>query len=89
MEKKSLSVTDYALFVGSLLLALFIGLYQAWKGRKDTAKELVVASKGLSLAPITLSLVATYLSAVLLLGMTILCNVRLSLGFAAGNVFIR
>ncbi|CAG0882593.1 unnamed protein product [Darwinula stevensoni] len=68
MEKKSLSVTDYALFVGSLLLALLIGVYQAWKGRKDTAKELVVASKGLSLTPITLSLVATYLSAVLLLG---------------------
>ncbi|CAG0895446.1 unnamed protein product [Darwinula stevensoni] len=68
MELKTLSVIDYAVFAGSLLLTLLIGLYQAWKGRKDSAKELVVASKGLSLGPITLSLVATYMSAVLLLG---------------------
>ena len=68
MKQKTLSAIDYAVFVGSLLLTLLIGLYHAWKGRKDSAKELVVASKGLSLGPITLSLVATYMSAILLLG---------------------
>ncbi|CAG0882591.1 unnamed protein product [Darwinula stevensoni] len=67
-SKKTLSAVDYVLFFGSLLLTLLVGMYQAWKGRRDSAEEMLVASKGLSLPPVVLSLAATYLSAIVLLG---------------------
>ena len=68
--KKTLSAVDYVLFFGSLLLTLLVGMYQAWKGRRDSAEEMLVSSKGLSLSPVVLSLAATYLSAIVLLGKT-------------------
>ncbi|CAG0882592.1 unnamed protein product [Darwinula stevensoni] len=68
VSKKTLSAVDYVLFFGSLLLTLLVGMYQAWKGRRDSAEEMVVVSKGLSLPPIVLSLAATYISAIILLG---------------------
>ncbi|CAG0884270.1 unnamed protein product [Cyprideis torosa] len=70
--KATLSNLDYGVFLGSLVIALAIGIYQAWKGRSRSQKELLVSSEGIHLFPITLSLIATYLSAILLLGVRIL-----------------
>ncbi len=67
-ERKELSVLDYTVFFGSLVAALGIGLWQAVKFRRDSQKEMLVISKGMNIVPITLSLIATYLSAILILG---------------------
>jgi Na+/proline symporter len=67
-EKRELSLVDYAMFFGSLLAALGIGVWQAIKFRHDGQKEMLVVSKGMGILPLTLSLIATYMSAILLLG---------------------
>ncbi|CAG0924109.1 unnamed protein product [Notodromas monacha] len=61
-------VADYAVFFGSLVAALAIGIWQAVKYRHDSQKDMLVISSGMHLVPITLSLMATYLSAILILG---------------------
>ncbi|CAG0923888.1 unnamed protein product [Notodromas monacha] len=65
---KHLSVADYAVFFGSLVAALAIGIWQAVKYRHESQKDMLVISSGMHLVPITLSLMATYQSAILILG---------------------
>jgi sodium-coupled monocarboxylate transporter 8/12 len=68
VEKRTLSVVDYVVFAASLLGALGIGVWGAITGRRYNAEESLAKAKGISLIPITLSLLATYLSAVTLVG---------------------
>ena len=67
-SKQTLSSVDYALFFGSLLLTLLVGMHQAWRGRRDSAEEMVAASKGMPLPVVVLSMAATYIAAIVLLG---------------------
>ncbi|CAG0888409.1 unnamed protein product, partial [Darwinula stevensoni] len=58
---------DYVVFGLSLLAALGVGLYFGYTGRKESHKSLIV-SDGIHMIPVVLSLIASYLSAILLLG---------------------
>ena len=62
-----LGVVDYFLFGCSLVGALAIGIYFAVAGRRDESRELIVAHD-LSALPVVLSLVASFLSGILILG---------------------
>ncbi|CAG0915141.1 unnamed protein product, partial [Notodromas monacha] len=66
--KKTLSPVDYAVFALSLIIALGIGVWGAVTGTKMSAEDSLASAKGVKLVPITLSLLATYLSAVTLVG---------------------
>ena len=67
MEKKYLSAADYAVVALSLAAALLVGVYQAFKHRGRGQAELLVA-EGMSVLPVALSLVASYLSGILIVG---------------------
>ena len=67
----TLTILDYIVFGLLLLGSSFIGLYHGYKSRNtpQTTKEYLVASQSVSWFPLFVSLVASYLSAIALLGM--------------------
>ncbi|CAG0878682.1 unnamed protein product [Darwinula stevensoni] len=62
-----LTALDYGVFGLSLLIALAVGLYCGYAGRRDSQKQLIV-SEDLNIIPIVLSLIGSYISAIVLLG---------------------
>ena len=58
---------DYVLFAGLLLSSLAVGIYYAVLGQKTTS-EYLRANKSLPVVPISLSIMMSYLSAILVLG---------------------
>ena len=58
---------NYAIFVCMLLVSAFIGVFYWWRGQKNT-EEFLLASRSMSTVPMTLSLVASFMSAITLLG---------------------
>lgn len=65
----SFSVVDYVVFGLLLLLSLIIGLYHACRGwGRHTVGELLLADRKMSCLPVALSLLATFQSAVAILG---------------------
>ena len=60
-------VANYAVFGAMLLVSAAIGVYFWWKGQKST-EEYLNASRSMGTIPMTLSLVASFMSAITLLG---------------------
>ena len=62
---------NYAVFAAMLLVSAVIGVFFWWRGRsnnKNNTAELLMASKSMGTFPMTLSLVASFMSAITLLG---------------------
>lgn len=60
---------DFAVFGVMLLLSTFIGIYHAFTGgRQRTTKEFLFANRGMMAIPVALSLLASFMSAITILG---------------------
>ena len=68
MAAQGFSVADYVVFACMLLVSSAIGVYHAYGGKQSSTKEYLMAGKGMSCFPIFVSLLASYLSAITLLG---------------------
>jgi len=58
---------NYAVFAAMLLISVLIGVYFWWKGQKST-EEFLMGGRSMGTVPMTLSLVASFMSAITLLG---------------------
>src|SRR6218665_461798 len=62
---------DYLIFVGFLGISLAIGIYHSLTGgRQKTVAEFIMGNRRLKVIPTAISLIATFRSPILLLGMT-------------------
>lgn len=61
VDKLSFSTLDYALFVGMMLLSVFIGVYYGFirKKKQNTTSEYLLGSKDMKVWPTAISLTAT------------------------------
>ncbi|XP_043823642.1 sodium-coupled monocarboxylate transporter 1-like [Dromiciops gliroides] len=65
----SMSVWDYLVFLGMLLISAALGIYYALvDGGQSTATDFLMAGRQLSAAPVALSLTASFMSAITVLG---------------------
>ena len=62
------SVVDYVVFGAMLLVSSAIGIYHAFGGKQSSTKEYLMAGRNMPAFPIFVSLLASYLSAITLLG---------------------
>ena len=64
------SWVDYVVFALLLVFSLGIGIFYAMRdrGRAGSTKEYLMAGKSMSVAPATLSFIASFMSAIMLLG---------------------
>ena len=61
---------DYAIFVALLVVSLGIGVYHGCTGgRQKTTAEFLVANRNLKVIPTVISLLVSYQSAIIVLGM--------------------
>ncbi|KAG8229116.1 hypothetical protein J437_LFUL009585 [Ladona fulva] len=69
---QSFSIFDYCLFSGMLAVSAFIGVYFAFiaKQKQNTTSEYLMGGKTMGIVPISMSLVASYISGITLLGMS-------------------
>ena len=70
MERKvQFGIVDFAVFGVMLLLSTVIGIYHAFTGgRQRTTKEFLFANRGMMAVPVALSLLASFMSAITILG---------------------
>eukprot|EP00112_Aurelia_sp_Birch-Aquarium-sp1_P018255 Seg4332.2 transcript_id=Seg4332.2/GoldUCD/mRNA.D3Y31 product="Sodium-coupled monocarboxylate transporter 2" protein_id=Seg4332.2/GoldUCD/D3Y31 len=68
MAAVSLSVWDYLVFGLMLLLSSSIGIYYGYKGKQTTTREYLIASGSMHWIPISISLIASFISAIALMG---------------------
>ena len=61
------SIIDYVVFIVLLIASLAIGVYYGVRGNKTT-DEFLLAGRSMSPGPVALSLIATYISSIALLG---------------------
>ncbi|KAJ8303115.1 hypothetical protein KUTeg_019511, partial [Tegillarca granosa] len=60
---------DYVIFVLTLVISAAIGIFYAWRDKKrQNTSEFLLGGRNMSILPVTLSLMASFLSAVLVLG---------------------
>ncbi|XP_018571163.2 sodium-coupled monocarboxylate transporter 1-like, partial [Anoplophora glabripennis] len=59
---------DYIMFVGMLLICISIGLYYAFSYKSQNAQEYLVGGRNMKVVPVALSLVASFISGISLLG---------------------
>lgn len=57
---RSFDYLDYLVFIAMLAVSAFVGLYQAYKSRKnpEAVKEYLVGGQNMSIFPISMSLIA-------------------------------
>nr|XP_027221871.1 sodium-coupled monocarboxylate transporter 1-like [Penaeus vannamei] len=67
-ERGSFSWLDYVVFGGMLVLSLAIGIFYAFRSRKKSNDEFLLGSRSLSCFPVSMSLLASYISAIIVLG---------------------
>lgn len=68
-EKKTFHTADYAVFGITLAISAFIGLYHAIRDRKrNTTDVYLLAGRGMHPFPVAMSLTATFISAITILG---------------------
>jgi len=68
-QENRFSVWDYVIFAAILAISSVIGLYHGCTGNKqNTTTEFLMAGKSMSVFPVALSLLASFMSAILLLG---------------------
>lgn len=69
MEAKSFAVWDYVVFAALFVISSGIGVFFAIKERKKaTSREFLVGGRQMSFGPVALSLTASFMSAVTVLG---------------------
>ena len=59
-NKRYFDFTDCVVFIGMLGVSALVGVYQAWKARKnpDAVREYLVGGQNMSIFPISMSLIA-------------------------------
>lgn len=68
-DQKHFSVVDYVIFAVLLAVSMGIGLYHAFSGgRQRTTQEFLMADRSMSCLPVSLSLIASFQSAVAIIG---------------------
>lgn len=68
-EAKEFGIPDYVIFVLTLVISAGIGLFYAWRDkRRQSTENFLLGGRQMSIFPVTLSLMASFLSAVLVLG---------------------
>nr|XP_054933461.1 putative sodium-dependent multivitamin transporter [Dermacentor andersoni]XP_054933462.1 putative sodium-dependent multivitamin transporter [Dermacentor andersoni] len=68
-QRATFGAADYAVFSVMLVVSSLIGIYYRFTGdRQRTAREYLVANKNMSVVPVAFSLMASFMSAVTLLG---------------------
>ena len=66
---KKFGILDYVIFVLTLVISAGIGLFYAWRDKKrQNTENFLLGGRKMSIFPVTLSLMASFLSAVLVLG---------------------
>lgn len=69
MIEKRFSIADYVVFVGMLLASSLIGVFFAWRARHNPSSEkFFTGNRKLGMFPVTMSLVASFMSTNTLLG---------------------
>ncbi|XP_059477403.1 sodium-coupled monocarboxylate transporter 1-like [Neocloeon triangulifer] len=71
LTSKYFSAVDYAVFGGMLLFSALIGIYFAFfaKQKQNTTNEYLMGGKSMGIFPISMSLIASYISGIALLGL--------------------
>ncbi|CAL7952543.1 unnamed protein product [Xylocopa violacea] len=69
--RNSFGTVDCLVFAGMLVVSAIIGVYQAYKSRKnvDAVREYLVGGQNMSIFPVTMSLIASYISGITILGL--------------------
>uniref|UniRef100_H3DLQ1 Solute carrier family 5 member 8, like n=1 Tax=Tetraodon nigroviridis TaxID=99883 RepID=H3DLQ1_TETNG len=68
-EVATFSVWDYVVFVGIILLAAGLGLFQALRGRRDTSRaEFLLGGRQMTAVPVAMSLTASFMSGITVIG---------------------
>ncbi|KAL0194754.1 hypothetical protein M9458_008326, partial [Cirrhinus mrigala] len=68
-EHKYFTVIDYVIFASLLVASTAIGLYYAFRGRRQTTtQEFLYADRSMKCLPLALSLMASFQSAVAIIG---------------------
>ncbi|XP_047134218.1 sodium-coupled monocarboxylate transporter 1 isoform X1 [Hydra vulgaris] len=68
VNTNTFSIPDYLVFAATLLISSVIGIYFACGGKQKNTKEYLMAGRNMSWFPLFVSLLASYLSAITLLG---------------------
>nr|XP_056702507.1 sodium-coupled monocarboxylate transporter 1-like [Euleptes europaea] len=68
LQSESFRAIDYVVFTAMLLISACIGIYYAYKGVHKCHKDFLMAGRKLSCGPVALSLTASFMSAVTVLG---------------------
>ncbi|KAL7298032.1 hypothetical protein TKK_0009039 [Trichogramma kaykai] len=68
---KQFNAIDGVVFTGMLGVSALVGVYQAYKSRKnpEAVKEYLVGGQNMSIFPISMSLIASYISGIAILGL--------------------
>lgn len=74
---------DYVMFGGMLLASLAIGIFYAYKDKDKANEEFLLGGRTMSCVPVSMSLVASYISAILVLGTLRGCTVLIIIVFSA------
>jgi len=67
IEKFKNSPANYVVFAGMLTVSAVIGIFFCWRGQKNT-EDFLMGGRSMGTIPMTLSLVASFMSAITLLG---------------------
>lgn len=68
-DKRTLDGLDYSILSLLLLISVGIGLYYAWKDRKESGTDgFLMADRSMSLWPSSFSMVATFISSTVIIG---------------------
>ncbi|XP_002736421.1 sodium-coupled monocarboxylate transporter 2-like, partial [Saccoglossus kowalevskii] len=66
----TIGIADYAIFGGVLVVSVGIGIYYGCTGNKqNTTKEYLLANRSMHFFPVSVSLMASFISAITILGM--------------------
>lgn len=69
ISRNSFTVADWVIFAGLLLISACIGIYYAVAGGKQkTTKEFLMGNRDLKIVPVAVSILVSFLSAILILG---------------------
>ena len=69
MLSTQFSIVDYLVFIGLLVVSSFIGVFFWWKSRNNASNsEFLTGNRQLGAFPVTLSLVASFMSTNTILG---------------------
>lgn len=71
MERRTFDLVDSIVFIGMLGVSALVGVYQGYMSRQnpDAVREYLVGSQNMSIFPISMSLIASYISGISMLGL--------------------